>query len=309
MATWMTLSFLFGIGALLVLKAQPIGRPRPTIAERLEGLRADVPRTQPVMRGRAFRTSILEEILRPSMEWAGQVSVGIARRMGLDLGETKSRLAAVGDAGGLGLFLGQKIASGLIGVAFLPMASAIGGMPTTPSWMWLVLGVGGFLLPDMALRSKAEARRRELKEELARFAELMSLSVSAGQGLETALDRVSQSSEGPFFEQLKKALRETRLHGEPASSALSRLASELRLADAEPLATALRAAEEHGIQVSQVLRAQARAIRERRRIELIEIGERAPARMALPIGLLILPAFFVVILYPAAVQLLQVTAR
>jgi hypothetical protein len=42
---------------------------------------------------------------------------------------------------------------------------------------------------------------------------------------------------------------------------------------------------------------------------LIEEAERAQVRMALPVGLLILPAFFVMILYPATVQLLQVTAR
>ncbi|MFN2593747.1 MAG: type II secretion system F family protein [Actinomycetota bacterium] len=309
MGTSIALTGLFGIGVLLILKSQPIGRPRPSIGQRLDALRADKPKSQPVVRRVAFRTAILEEILRPTMESAGEMALRITRRLGLDLAETSSRLAAVGDEGGLGLFLGQKVASAVLGVAFLPMASALGGLPSTPSWMWLVLGAGGFLLPDMALRSKAETRRRELKEELARFAELTSLSVSAGQGLESALDRVSQSSDGPFFEHLKRALRETRLHGEPASSALSRLATELRLTDAEPLASALRAAEEHGIQVSQVLRTQARAIRERRRIELIEIGERAPARMALPIGLLILPAFFIVILYPAAVQLLRVTAR
>jgi hypothetical protein len=39
----------------------------------------------------------------------------------------------------------------------------------------------------------------------------------------------------------------------------------------------------------------------------VEAGERAQIRMLLPTGLLILPAFFVVVLYPAAVQLLKVT--
>lgn len=309
MTTAVAFAFLFGLGALLVLTSQPIGRPRPSISQRIDALRADRATRQPTSRSPAFRTALLEDLLRPSMEKAGEIALAIARRLGLDLGETAARLKAVGDDGGLGLFLGQKVAAALLGLAFLPLASALGGLPVTPSWMWVVAGAAGFLLPDVTLRSKADVRRRELKEELARFADLTALAVSAGQGLESALERVSSSSDGPFFEHLRAALRQARLNGRPASTALARLADELRLSEAEPLAAALTAAEEHGIQVSQVLRAQARSIRERRRIEIVEAGERAPARMAIPVGLLILPAFFIVVLYPAAIQLVQVTAN
>lgn len=310
MTTAVAFAFLFGLGALLVLTTQPVGRPRPSISQRIDALRPDRPTRQSFARSPAFRTALLEDLLRPSMEKAGEIALAIARRLGLDLGETAARLKAVGDDGGLGLFLGQKVAAALLGLAFLPLASALGGLPvTTPSWMWVVAGAAGFLLPDVTLRSKADVRRRELKEELARFADLTALAVSAGQGLESALERVSASNDGPFFEHLRAALRQARLNGRPASTALARLADELRLSEAEPLAAALTAAEEHGMQASQVLRAQARSIRERRRIEIVEAGERAPARMALPVGLLILPAFFIVVLYPAAIQLVQVTAN
>ncbi len=299
----------FGLGVLLLLTGQPIGRARPSIASRLQALRPDRPPQTTSERVPAFRTRIFEEILRPLIERGGEALLLVARRLGLDLGETASRLMATGDPGGLGLFLGQKIATGLLGLAFLPAAAALGAFPHTPSWIWVATGLMGFLMPDAILRSKAEARRRELREGLARFADLVSLSVSAGLGLEGALEEVSRRSEGPFFEYLRRTLRETRLRGEPASTALTQLAQDLRLADAEPLASALASAQSHGIPVSQVLRAQARSIRERRRIELVEAGERAQTRMVLPVGLLILPAFFLLVLYPAAVQLLQVTAK
>lgn len=309
MTTSVVLGLLFGIGALLVLSAQPIGRPKPSIRRRLDQLRPDS-RVESDHSGTAvFRSAMLEELLRPWIERAGTFALSIARSAGLDLKQTTSRLNVVGDAGGLSLFLGQKIAGAVLGVAFLPLATAIGGIPPTPSWIWLVAGGAGFMLPDAMLRSKAEARRCVLKEELARFADLTALCVSAGQGLESALEQVAASSDGPFFEQLRRSLRETRLRGEPAVAAISAMTETLDLSEAEPLASALRAADEHGLQVSHVLRSQARAIRDRRRIELIEAGERAPARMAIPVGVLILPAFFIVILYPAAVQLLQVTSR
>lgn len=309
MTTAIALAFLFGLGALIALTGQPIGRPRPSIGQRIEALTPELTRRASAGTRAVFRTPLLEELLRAPMERAGEFALAVARRLGLDLGETSARLKTVGDSGGLGLFLGQKLAASLLGLVFLPLASAAGGLGITPSWMWIAMGVVGFLFPDFALRSKSEAKRKELKEELARFADLTALAVSAGQGLESALERVSATSDGLFFEHLRTGLREARLHGRPPASALARLAEELRLADVEPLASALTAAEKHGTAVSQVLRTQARSIRERRRIEIVEAGERAPARMALPVGLLILPAFFIVVLYPAAVQLLQITAK
>ena len=88
---------------------------------------------------------------------------------------------------------------------------------------------------------------------------------------------------------------------------MARLPEEVGFVDAEPLAAAIQAAADHGTAVTQALRAQARALRDRRRLELVEAAERAQVRMLLPVGLLILPAFFVVVLYPAAVQLLRLT--
>lgn len=303
------LGLVLGLGILLILTAQPVGKSHPSIASRIDALRPDREPAEKRPSAAVFRTSLFEEILRPTLERSGQICASLAKRLGLDLKETAARLHAVGDPAGLTLFLGQKILTAVVGFAFLPAAAALGAAPSTASWMWLAAGAAGFLVPDVLLRSKAEAVRRELREDLARFADMMSLSVSAGLGLDAALDEVSRAAEGHFFEHLRRFVREARLRGLPASTALSKLADELRLREAEPMAAALVAAETQGVAVSQVFRAQARSIRERRRIEIIETGERAQTRMALPVGLLILPAFFLIVLYPAAVQLLRVTAN
>ena len=212
-----------------------------------------------------------------------------------------------GDRSGLGLFLGQKIASALIGFAFLPAAAGVGAAPSTPFYLWLVMGAAGFFLPDAALRSRAQAARRTLREELVRLTEMLTLAVSAGLGLEGALDQVAASADGRLFAEVRRVLGDSQLRGEPASAALARLPGEVGLPEIEPLATAVGTAVAQGTPITQALRAQARSVRERRRLELIEAGERAQIRMLLPVGLLILPAFFVIVLYPAAVQLLKVT--
>jgi tight adherence protein C len=298
---------LFGAGMLLVLTAQPMGAPRPSLARRLAAL---APEPGPVrVRGseQVFRTRLFEESLRPVLERSGEGIARVLGRLGLDLKATEERLRAVGDRGGLPLFEGQKLAGALIGFSFLPAAESFGLAPVTPVWVWLAAAAAGFLLPDVMLKRRAESRRRRMREDLVHFAELVALAVSAGLGVEGALDEAAGSGEGPLFDELRRLLREGRLRGDSASAAISRVPAEVGLPDAESLAAAIRAAADHGTAITQALRAQARALRERRRLELVEASERAQVRMLLPVGLLILPAFFVVVLYPAAVQLLRLT--
>jgi tight adherence protein C len=298
---------LFGAGLLMVLAAQPHGAPRASLARRLAALSPEAAPERGRTKARVFRTRLFEEGLRPSLERAGDAIARLLGHLGLDLRTTEGRLRAAGDGGGLALFLGQKLAGGLIGFAFLPVAESFGVAPRSPVWLWVTAAAGGFLLPDAMLKSRAEARRRRMREDLVHLVELLALSVSSGLGIDGAVEQATSTVEGPLFHELRRLLRETRLRGEPSTTAFLRLPDEAGLPDAESLAAAIRSATAHGAPVIQALRAQAQALRERRRVELVEAGERAQIRMLLPTGLLILPAFFLVVLYPAAVQLLKVT--
>jgi tight adherence protein C len=298
---------LFGLGAVAVLMGQSHGAPKPSFASRLADLRPERAEQVTKRTERVFRTDVFEEVLRPGIELAGDVVARLLRRFGLDLRSTEEQLRITGDRGGLTLFLGQKVASGIVGFAFLPAAASLGAAPQTPLAFWLVAGGVGFMLPDLVLRSRATSARRRVRDELVRFIELLTLAVSSGLGLEGALDQIARSADGRLFAEVRRLLRDSQLRGEPASAALSQLASEVGLPEIEPIATAVRTAAAQGTPITQALRAQARSLRERRRLELIEAGERAQIRMLLPVGLLILPAFFVIVLYPAVVQLLRVT--
>jgi tight adherence protein C len=90
--------------------------------------------------------------------------------------------------------------------------------------------------------------------------------------------------------------------------AISRMATELDLPELAALAGALQAGARQGTPVLQTLRAQASAARERRRLALLEAGERAQVTMIVPVAALILPAFFLVILWPASVALLRLSS-
>jgi tight adherence protein C len=303
----LVLGLVFGAGLLIVLTAQPHGASRASLARRLAALKPQAVFDAPPANERVFRTRFFEDLLRAPLERAGEWVARILGRLGLSLRTTEERLRAAGDRGGVALFWGQKLAGALIGFAFLPVAEALGVTPRVPTWLWVVAALVGFLLPDAMLKSRAEVRRRRMREDLVHLAELLALSVSAGLGIEGALESAISGRRGPLFEELRRLVRESRLRGEPGSAALLGLPEEAGLHEADSLAAAVRSATAHGTPVTQALRAQARGLWERRRLELVEAGERAQIRMLLPTGLLILPAFFVVVLYPAAVQLLKVT--
>ena len=74
-------------------------------------------------------------------------------------------------------------------------------------------------------------------------------------------------------------------------------------AEIDRIVSRLSAAFEQGLPLSQSLAAQAHALRERQRVHILEEGGKATVRMLLPVAVLILPALFVVVLVPAAVEL------
>ena len=143
--------------------------------------------------------------------------------------------------------------------------------------------------------------------ELGALLDLVTLSVSAGLGIEQALQEAALSSEGPLASEIRTALREARLTGRPVWDRLEDFGEWVGLPELASAASAVGAAAREGAPVLQGLRAQAEGVRERRRLEILEAGEKAAVRMLLPVGGLILPAFFLAVLFPAAIQILGLT--
>lgn len=301
---WITVA---GVGLLLLLTAQPLGRPRPSLARRLAELRPERPERAP--EPRVFGLQGLDSLLLPGLRTVGEAFLRVASPLGLDPGATARRLRAAGEPYGPAVFWGQKIAGLLVGLMLPRILTSVGiGLPSGwPVWVWAGASALGFVGPDIGLNARIQARRNEMLAGLAAAGRLLSLAVSAGYGLEQAIAEVAASGRGPFFDELALRISRARLDSRPAVDALADLAADAELPELASLAGALMAGARQGVPVLQTLRAQAQAARERWRLGLIEEGERAGVHMLLPIGLLILPAFFLVVLYPAAINLLQLS--
>src|SRR5207302_10940545 len=86
---------LLGLGVYLILTAQPIGRPKPDLGERLRRLDVDE-RIRSAELGRRdprplFASRLLEGMLRPVVEDAGRLLRQGLARLGLASGEALER--------------------------------------------------------------------------------------------------------------------------------------------------------------------------------------------------------------------------
>ncbi len=137
-------------------------------------------------------------------------------------------------------------------------------------------------------------------------ADLLALSVVAGEAPSSALLRVSRLTSGELTRDIDEALSEAR-SGVPITRALTALSDRTTL---EPFARFLQGlvvAIERGTPLADVLRAQAADVREASKRALLEAGGRKEISMMVPVVFLILPVTVLFALYPGLVTLVSLT--
>jgi len=304
---------VFGIGAYLLVTSQPIGRPKPDLAERLRRLDVDE-RIRMELGNRAsepiFASRLLEAMLRPLMDDLGRLLQGILGHVGVaGISDLERRLATVRPEIGVVQFLGEKIGSGLVGLLVFPAMELLDVHPfgTWPVWLWGLAALVGFLAPDWDLDRRLAERRMACLMELPTILDLLTIACSAGLSLEQALTVVARQSRGVVARELLRVEREMALGQRSLPEALAALGERNPIPELTQVAIQLRAAYQQGIPLVQSLTIQAEALRERKRLRIVEEGGQANVKMLLPIALFIMPVLFVVLLYPAGEALLHLT--
>jgi tight adherence protein C len=293
---------LLGAGLLLVIRRLPFLR-RPSVDDRIGPYLRDIGGSE-VFLGVVDSSSPFYAILRlfgPSLR-AGAVrlerllggAASVRRRLsraGIDRTVEEFRIEQV-LWGAAGFGLGLLIALVSLSLGF--------GNPVGLLVLSAFLAVIGVLSRDTYLTSQVRRRERRLLAELPTVAELLALSVAAGEGPAAALDRVARSCRGELAIELQRVLAETRA-GEPLVRALDALADRTGLVALSRFADGLAVALERGTPLADVLRAQAGDIREASRRELIESGARREVSMMIPVVFLVLPVTIAFAFYPGAV--------
>ncbi len=162
----------------------------------------------------------------------------------------------------------------------------------------------GVRLPDFWLSRKISRRQERIRKGLPDAMDLITICVEAGYGLDGALSKVAEKTEGPLSTELKKTLLEVNL-GKPRSQALRDLAQRTKVPDLQSFIATVIQAEQMGVSIASILRVQSDSMRVKRRQVAEEAAMKAPVKMLFPLVFCILPALFVVVLGPAALKMIS----
>ncbi|NUU30393.1 type II secretion system F family protein [Arthrobacter sp. C9C5] len=195
------------------------------------------------------------------------------------------------------------LAGAVMGVLF------IAGNPTTVSVL-LAAGASAlaYFVPDILLRNHAQKRREAIKLELPDTLDQMLISVQAGLGFETAMARAGQNGKGPLADELIRTLQDIQV-GRSRKDAYLAMAQRVDVPDLRSFVRAVVQADAYGIAIAQVLNAQAKDMRVKRRQRAEEHAMKMPVKMLFPLIFSILPTLFIVVLGPTVMGIMEVFAN
>jgi Flp pilus assembly protein TadB len=289
-----------GVGGGLFFVFRGLYPPRPSLAQALAQLRL-VPEPAPVLVPEAD-SGFAARLGRPAARVLARSGAGwlIPQRVRRDLAVLDRSPER---------HLAEKLTLALVGLLFAPAITALlllGGAHlslTVPLWASLILMVGGFVLPDLGIRSDAARRRRDFRHALGSFLDLVVVALAGGGGVETALGDAASIGNNRAFALIRRALDGARLARETPWSALGRLGTELGIGELSELAASVSLAGTEGAKVRASLAAKAASLRTHELAEAETADQAATERMSLPIVMLF-AGFLFFIGFPAVERVL-----
>ena len=195
------------------------------------------------------------------------------------------------------------------------LAVLIGGLVITmvltspssvPSDNFMYIGgalLGGFYLPQIMLSRKITQRQKEIRKAMPDALDLLTICVEAGLGFDAALSKVAEKWETELSLAFARVIREVQL-GKVRREALKDMSDRLGIAEMTSFVAAIIQSEQLGVSMSKVLRIQSDQMRVKRRQRAEEEAHKAPIKMIIPMALLIFPTIIIIILTPAAIQIM-----
>ncbi|WP_299167102.1 type II secretion system F family protein [uncultured Arthrobacter sp.] len=200
----------------------------------------------------------------------------------------------------LGKVLGAKPALCLVAAA-LGFVMANAAQKPLITMVAIFLTLLGYFIPDLLLYSKGQERQKAMQLELANTLDQMLISVEAGLGFESAMQRAGETGKGPLAEELVRTLQDMQVGRSRRESYLA-LADRTSIPELRSFVKAIVQADAYGIALSGVLRTQAKVMRVKRRQRAEEKAMKLPVTVLFPLLFFIFPVLFIIILGPAVIN-------
>jgi tight adherence protein C len=202
-------------------------------------------------------------------------------------------------------FLGYRVLSSLGAAVFmLWLLGVVGGGGAPVLFVAVTFGALGWVGPMFLLRRRATNRLHQIDREVPELVDLLVTTVEAGVGFASALQITARRVEGPLGEELRVALSEQEL-GLAIHDALKNMLTRANSPALRMFVQAILQGDTLGVSIGKILRDLAVDMRKRRRQAAEERAQKAPTKIIFPLVLLILPALFIIAVWPIVYSFLH----
>jgi tight adherence protein C len=254
-----------------------------------------------------LQAPFVERTLRPL---ANRLSGSVSRVTSSSFSErTEKRLALAGNPGDMRVadWLGIKAIGTIVGGILFFLLFVVVGLLKLPFMIGLLMtGVGallGYTVPEFWLGGRVKKRQHAILLMIPDALDLLTISVRAGLGFDSALGKVVEKLPGPLSDEFRRALAEVRV-GKQRREALRDIVARTEVTPLTNFIGAIIQAEQLGVSISKVLQVQSEQLRIERRQRAEEQAAKAPIKMLFPLVGCIFPSLFIVILGPAIILIM-----
>lgn len=203
------------------------------------------------------------------------------------------------------IFEGRKLMLTFAAAILLLIFMSVFGFKMLNIGISIVVLLGVYKLPEFLLRQRISHRQKEFVRNLPDAIDLLSICIKAGLGLDSALNRVASD----FALTSKVVANEFDRLNRDVLSGLTKQEAYRNMAICNPnpevksFVALLIQTEKLGTSITQSLDAYCDSVRTRKKQRIEELTQKAASKMTIPMVLFMLPAIFLIILYPALIKI------
>jgi tight adherence protein C len=208
----------------------------------------------------------------------------------------------------LAVFLGVKMLL-IVGPALVGLAAALLGLVSFQGGLigGAIAGISGMIGPSFWLDRMKASRQASFRRSLPDVLDVLVICMEGGLSLAGALRRVTgelRDAHPLLAAELSIVQREVQL-GRSEGEAMRQFADRTDLEEMRSLAAIIIQTERFGAGLVKALRVHAETLRTKRIQYAEEMAAKAATKMLFPTVFFIMPAIFIVILGPAAIQIME----
>jgi len=200
----------------------------------------------------------------------------------------------------------EFIVGGIVGLVTFLLLRFLGNNLSIGRIFLLTIAMAllGFFLPQYQLSRSITKRQKEIRKGLPDALDLLTICVEAGLSFDGAMAKVAEKWDNEISLAFARVIQEIQL-GKLRREALRDMQANIGVSEMTSFVAAIIQSELLGVSMAKVLRVQADQMRVRRRQLAEEEAHKAPIKMLIPMAFIMFPSILIILLTPAALQIMQ----